>query len=112
MKNRIRELREELNMTQTRLSIELEVSQETVSSYENQKHFPSFLQLTKMANLFNTSIDYMMGLSDVRNPECQKKIKNTNLVLVNNLCQKLSDKQLELVLAYIRGMLDFSKLGE
>ena len=38
MKNRIRELRAEKNITQLRLSLELEVSQETVSAYENGKH--------------------------------------------------------------------------
>lgn len=41
MKNRIRELRAEKNITQLRLSLELEVSQETVSAYENGKHLPS-----------------------------------------------------------------------
>ena len=68
MENRIRQLREELHMTQVRLSIELEVSQETVSAYENQKHYPSFVQLVKLSNLFHASIDYIMGLSQVRSP--------------------------------------------
>ena len=36
MENRIRQLREERHMTQVRLSVELGVSQETVSSYERQ----------------------------------------------------------------------------
>ncbi len=36
MKNRIRELRAEKNITQLRLSLELEVSQETVSAYETE----------------------------------------------------------------------------
>ena len=39
--NRIRQLRKEKNITQVRLSIELEVSQETISAYEKEKHFPS-----------------------------------------------------------------------
>ena len=37
MKNRIRELRAEKNITQLRLSLELEVSQETVSAYDKRK---------------------------------------------------------------------------
>ena len=74
MQNRIRQLREELRMTQVRLSIELEVSQETVSAYENQKHYPSFLQLSRMSTLFNASIDYIMGLSDVRNLRGQQHV--------------------------------------
>ena len=37
--NRIRELREEKKITQIRLSIELEVSQETISAYEMEKYY-------------------------------------------------------------------------
>jgi transcriptional regulator with XRE-family HTH domain len=65
-KNRIRELREESRMTQLRLSMELEVSQETVSAYESGKHFPSYRTLVKLAEIFGVGIDYLMGRSDVR----------------------------------------------
>ena len=66
MKNRIRELRAEKNITQLRLSLELEVSQETVSAYENGKHLPSLKSLIKMADIFHVSTDYLIGRSDVR----------------------------------------------
>ena len=39
--NRIKKLRKEKNITQIRLSIELEVSQETISAYEKGKYYPS-----------------------------------------------------------------------
>ena len=47
MSNRIRELREARSMSQVRLSIELEVSQETVSAYESEKHFPAIPRWSK-----------------------------------------------------------------
>lgn len=103
MANRIRMLRKEFHMTQLRLSIELEVSQETVSAYENQKHFPSFPQLLKLSNLFNASIDYIMGLSDVRNPV--DTFINGNIGKLVSLLPKLNEIQVELVLAYTQGML-------
>ena len=56
--NRIKELREAKGMTQVRLSIELEVSQETVSAYEKGKHYPSVDVLMKLAEIFDASIDY------------------------------------------------------
>lgn len=104
MANRIRQLREEFHMTQVRLSIELEVSQETVSAYENQKHYPSFIQLSKMSGLFHASIDYIMGLSDVRNPV--NVYTDSNLSRLVGLIPQLTGKQVELVCAYIQGMLD------
>ena len=66
MENRIRELRSELHMTQARFGEELGVTQETVSCYESGRIYPSFTQLCRMAKLFGTSVDYIMGLSDAR----------------------------------------------
>ena len=62
--NRIRELREEKKITQIRLSIELEVSQETISAYEMEKYFPSIKSLIKLRQIFGVPIDYILGLSD------------------------------------------------
>lgn len=104
MANRIRQLREEYRMTQVRLSIELEVSQETVSAYEKEKHYPSFSQLCRMSELFHVSIDYLMGLSDIRAPV--KIMEDETLSRLIAVGKTLSKEQAELVLAYIQGMLD------
>ncbi len=107
MENRIRELREERHMTQLRLSTELGVSQETVSAYEKQKHYPSFIQLVKMSELFHTSIDYLMGRSDIRNPVKPCDDENGKLL---QFTKQLSKCQLELTYAYMQGLLDMSGL--
>lgn len=108
MENHIRQLREEFHMTQVRLSIELGVSQETISAYENQKHYPSFLQLLKMSSIFHASIDYIMGLSEVRTPAPSRE--SGALSTLVDLGRQLTPRQLELALSYIRGMLDASSL--
>lgn len=64
MENRIKELRRRHHMSQIHLSIELEVSQETISAYENGKYYPSFPTLVRLSQIFGTSIDYLMGISD------------------------------------------------
>ena len=55
MENRIKQLREEQHMTQVRLSIELGISQETVSAYESGKHYPSVAILIRLSEIFHTS---------------------------------------------------------
>lgn len=107
MENRIRQLREERHMTQVRLSVELGVSQETVSSYEKQKHYPSFAQLLKLASLFHVSIDYIMGLSDIRNPTAPSS--EPHFAQACALLRQLDEKQLELVCTYMQGMLDITQ---
>lgn len=106
MENHIRQLREEFHMTQVRLSIELGVSQETVSAYENQKHYPSFPQLQKMSAIFHASIDYIMGLSEIRSPAPLRETGDLSALM--ELGRRLTPRQLELALTYIRGMLDTS----
>lgn len=56
----LRIIREKRNITQVRLSIAAEVSQETISSYESGKTFPSAKTLIKLANFLNTSTDYLL----------------------------------------------------
>lgn len=107
MQNRIKQLRSEAHMTQVRLAIELEVSQETVSAYEKQKHYPSFSQLLRLSKLFHASIDYIMGLSDVRNPVGTNE--NNQLTHLTALAKQLSVQQLELVIAYTQGLIDAPK---
>lgn len=82
--NRIRELREEKKITQLRLSIELEVSQETISAYEVGKHFPSVKSLMRLRDIFGESIDYILGLSDTRYESVQMShLKDEELALIH-----------------------------
>lgn len=106
MANRICALRQEYHMTQVRLSMELEVSQETVSAYEKEKHYPSFAQLVKLSTLFHASIDYIMGLSDIRNPVSLTEDEAFSRLI--GLEKHLTARQLELVLAYVQGLLDMA----
>lgn len=66
--DRLRGLREKRNITQVRLSTELEVSQETISAYENGKAEPKIDKLIKIANFLNTSTDYLLGKIDDESP--------------------------------------------
>ena len=104
MENRIRQLREEKKMTQIRLSIELEVSQETISSYESGKHYPSVSNLVKLSKLFHASCDYILGLSDVRLPYEKKDLKEDEVRLLTKY-HLLDDRKKELMLAYLDGLL-------
>lgn len=61
MKNRLRELREERNMSQKQLENEFYISKSAVSHYENGiRNIPNDL-LVKFAEFFDTSVDYILG---------------------------------------------------
>ena len=103
MTNHIKELREEFHMTQVRLSIELEVAQETVSAYEKGKSYPSVATLLKLCKIFNTSCDYILGLSDDRIPPKNNELSldERRLLTKWNL---LDDRGKELLTAYLDGL--------
>ena len=67
--NRIKNLREELNMTQQELADKLEGAKSTVAMYEKGDRKPSLEVLVKLSEIFDSSIDYILGISDIRNPE-------------------------------------------
>lgn len=64
--NRITELRKEKNMSQISLALKLNVSQKTISSYENDKNEPGIDLLCKMADMFRVSVDYLIGRTNIR----------------------------------------------
>ena len=57
----LKKIREKKKITQVRLSIAAEVSQETISAYESGKAFPSVETLIKIAYFLGTSTDYLLG---------------------------------------------------
>ncbi len=104
MTNRIKQLREEVNMTQVRLSIELEVSQETISAYENGKHYPSVTALLKLSEIFHASCDYILGLSEVRYPQTNTRLTLEESQLLNKW-KSLDNRKKELLCAYLDGLI-------
>lgn len=61
---RLRELREAIHLSQSDVASRLNVSRSTVSGYESNTTTPSLEQFTRLAILYNTSLDYMMGLDN------------------------------------------------
>ncbi|MBQ3037781.1 MAG: helix-turn-helix transcriptional regulator [Clostridia bacterium] len=61
---RLKELRKEKNITQLRLAMELNMSQNTISRYETGERQAGYDELIKIADYFNVSIDYLLERTD------------------------------------------------
>lgn len=67
---RIKLLRIEKDWTQEYVCKQLNISSGALSRYETGMYEPKSLELVKdFADLFGVSTDYLLGKSDVRNPE-------------------------------------------
>ena len=65
---RIRDLREDNDLMQRQLAELLNVNQKTYSRYELGEHCIPLEALIKLAKLYNTSVDYLLGLTDIKEP--------------------------------------------
>ena len=69
---RIKDLREDSNLTQKDVAEYLHVKQNTYSQYENgQRQLPNEI-LISLARYYRTSTDYLLGLTDNPIPYKQK----------------------------------------
>lgn len=64
--NRIKELRIEKGILQSDLAKRLKMGQATVSNWETGRHEPDQNALLEMSKIFGTSIDYILGNSDIK----------------------------------------------
>ncbi len=70
---RIRDLRIDRGLTQREVAALLHVSQNTYSQYEvGTNRFP-LDAVAELARFYNTSIDYLVGLTDERRPYPRRK---------------------------------------
>lgn len=61
---RMRDLREDMDLTQDQLVKILNMHKTTYTNYEQGKREPPFELIIKLAKLYNVSIDYIAGLTD------------------------------------------------
>ena len=65
---RIRDLREDNNLTQEAVAEYLHIKPNTYSQYENEQRQLPLSCLIALAKYYKTSTDYILGLTDVRKP--------------------------------------------
>ena len=66
--NRLRDLREDNDLTQQKLADILSCSQTTYSRYESEELNIPVVSLKKLAKFYNTSIDYLVCLTNEKKP--------------------------------------------
>jgi len=62
----LRIVRKERNLNQLKVAMDLNISREALSHYENGKREPSLDMLNKMSEYFNVSIDYLINGEEFR----------------------------------------------
>ena len=69
-KMRLKELRKQKHISQIKLAMDLSVSQNTISRYEQGEREAGYDMLVKIADYFKVSVDYLLERTD--NPEINR----------------------------------------
>ena len=64
MEFRLKELRKKRKISQLKLALDLNMSQNSISRYETGEREADYETLIKVADYFDVSLDYLLGRSD------------------------------------------------
>ncbi len=98
---RLKELRKKNNLTQKEVAEKLIITPNGYSYYENNINEPNIETLCKLADLYNVSLDYLVG-RNFKNDLGYLSDTQKNAV---KLIQQLNNQNLMQAIAYMSGLL-------
>lgn len=110
---RLTVLLDEHNMSQTQLAKKVGTTNVTICRYINGERIPRIDVASKIASVFNVSLDYLLGISE--NVDTENLIKNQDVdiaILMKSLYSldgntHLSKKQIEMIKTLLLANKDF-----
>ena len=112
MKNRLRELRKKRHLTQEELGEIISVTQQNISKYENDIYEIPTDVLIKISRYFNVSIEYLLGVTDIKRDMAGQVIVNKTLDEYYDLIESfksLEQENQELVWTVIEKMTELMR---
>ena len=88
--NRIKTLRIKKSITQEQLAERLGVTKSTISGYELGTRYPSIDMLIKLAQSFNVSTDFLLGVDKIQSLDV-KKLTTKQLMILNDLILEFTE---------------------
>lgn len=99
---KLRELRAKYKISQTELAQKVEISQKSISNYENGQTDPDIQTLIKLAKYFHTTIDNLVGLETPYLID-KSQFTQTQLNIIEQI-KTLQEEACQKIEAYIIGL--------
>jgi len=104
---RLKQLREDLGITQDELAKMLNLTQSTIAYYESGRKMPTLENAIIITKIFDTSLDYLVGISNCQTSENIKENQifyYANKSLLDDINKLSSDslKELENFIRYLK----------
>ncbi|EPH96514.1 DNA-binding helix-turn-helix protein [Enterococcus faecalis 13-SD-W-01] len=88
LKDRLKELRTQKKLTQAELAKKLSVSQQTIGSWEVGRAEPNSETLALLADLFNVSTDYLLGIEKAQSNNSSTKAQTVAAHIDDNVTEE------------------------
>ncbi len=97
----LKKLRQEKNLTQEELAVKINSSRSNIANYENNNNMPSVEILDRLSEIFDVSVDYLLGKSetiklsdeDINFIQGIKKLSETEKEIIRNTMDAFLGKQ-------------------
>lgn len=109
--SRLRELMKKRELTQFMLSKDLDISRQAIAQYCEGSSQATVEKVYKIATYFGVSADYLLGLTDVRNPDLDNKAIHSLLGLSEQSIIKLRNARLFYPVETVEGKALMESLG-
>lgn len=106
---RLKELRQKLKLTQKEFTKDLSITPATLSAYEKGTTNPSIYAITEIAEKYNISVDWLLGLSD---KSTNKSSLETYADLINFLVEIPKTGMHIIIDSYLKGCDEFGEYEE
>lgn len=63
----LKKIRQDCNLTQEELAKKIDTSRSNIANYENNKNMPSIDVLSKLSEILDCSVDYLLGKTNKKN---------------------------------------------
>ena len=102
--NRIKELRIAKKIKQVDFCKQIGVTQGALSGWENEKYEPDIKAIHKMAEIFEVTIDYLLGREEQKEkPLENEELSNQDIEFIEDL-NSLTAEQQEMVRKFVRSL--------
>ena len=98
---RLKELRENKSINQIVLGRHLGFGATAISSYENGRNEPAIDTLIRIANFFDVTVDFLLGVED--SPKWMEQLLEEEVNLLNEF-RKLEIAEKDLVLSMVKAL--------
>ena len=92
--NLLKSLRKDAGLTQKELADKVGVTNSTISFYEQEERSPSVDMIIRLAEIFNVSVDYLLGIDQKKNINLSG-LKEEDIQLIHCMVEHLKNKKVQ-----------------